>query len=74
MKRMAATVDGENEILNPTVNVPCSSRGLAGFASVVAAYHNKLAQGLADLLRANSKEIMSVLYYHLRLKGDRRRD
>jgi hypothetical protein len=28
---------------------------------VVAAYHNKLAQGLADLLRANSKEIRSVV-------------
>jgi hypothetical protein len=29
----------------------------------VAAYHNKLAQGLADLVRANGKEITSVLYY-----------
>lgn len=29
----------------------------------VAAYHNKLAQGLADLVRAIGKEITSVLYY-----------
>jgi hypothetical protein len=29
----------------------------------VAAYHNNLAQGLADLVRANGKEITSVLYY-----------
>jgi hypothetical protein len=29
----------------------------------VAAYHNKLAQALADLVRANGKEITSLLYY-----------
>jgi hypothetical protein len=29
----------------------------------VAAQHKKLAQGLADLVRVNGKEIKSVLYY-----------
>ena len=29
----------------------------------VAVYHDKLAQGLADMVRANGKEITSVLYY-----------
>ena len=29
----------------------------------VSAYHEKLAQGIADLVEANGKEITSVLYY-----------
>ena len=29
----------------------------------VGAYHEKLAQGIADLVEANGKEITSVLYY-----------
>jgi hypothetical protein len=29
----------------------------------VSAYHQKLAQGIADLVEANGKEITSVLYY-----------
>ena len=36
-------------------------------APEVAAYHNKLAQGLADRVRANGTEITSVFYY-----GDRK--
>jgi hypothetical protein len=29
----------------------------------VGAYHDKLAQGLADSVKANGKEITSILYY-----------
>lgn len=29
----------------------------------VSDYHEKLAQGIADLVEANGKEITSVLYY-----------
>ena len=29
----------------------------------VSAYHEKLAQEIADLMQANGKEITSVLYY-----------
>ena len=29
----------------------------------VSEYHEKLAQGIADLVQANGKEIISVLYY-----------
>jgi hypothetical protein len=29
----------------------------------VSAYHEKLAQGIADLVETNGKEITSVLYY-----------
>ena len=29
----------------------------------VSAYHEKLAQGIADLVQANGKEITSVMYY-----------
>ncbi len=30
---------------------------------LVGLYHEKLAQGAADLVKANGKEIISVLYY-----------
>jgi hypothetical protein len=51
---------------DPVINVLLVS-GPAGVIAIrgsgVGQYHDKLAQGMVDMVRANGKEITSVLYY-----------
>ena len=61
-------VDGENEILNPTGQCAVFFSGSCRVRFGGRGLPQQARQGLADLIRANSKEIMSVLYYHLRMK------